>query len=311
MPTEPYEQLLNRNLSIVEIKNQISIASPLLTELVNFSTNTWIRCLGSSKSEKDVDLAVFCQYLNMIEYCDSIEELLNKGCVNPCFLLLRPMFECRLNINYLLDRDFYRSRSLAWLYLQVNSELKDLQYLTSDEFRLNNDNDEIVPSLLSTDQLSLTQTRIEKLSSWLNESHLSDIKNEFQRVKKIFNKPNIKWFQLFPNLGEEIGPKNLFELCQTLKMVQQYRLLYKYWSKYVHGDNAMDYINNVKKSDPLIRPVRNIANIRQVVLFSSSFLLYSTRAVIDFFRPGENYSTWYVKEIRDYFSKFIKNPLEF
>ena len=44
MPSEEYRDLLDRELSKAAAKDQIDLACPLLTELVNHATNALVRC---------------------------------------------------------------------------------------------------------------------------------------------------------------------------------------------------------------------------------------------------------------------------
>jgi hypothetical protein len=68
MPTEPLETLLYRDLSKVAAKEIIEIASPLLQELVNYSTNAFRRCESSTTGNENEDVAVlnavFTHYRN-------------------------------------------------------------------------------------------------------------------------------------------------------------------------------------------------------------------------------------------------------
>ena len=123
MPTEPLEALLYRDLSKVAAKEIIGIASPLLQELVNYSTNVFRRCETSTTGNENEDVAVLMLYLHIIEIVDGIEVLISQSCPAPAEPLVRSAFEALLSIEYILEAD-YVQRSLSWLSIYAHNRLK-------------------------------------------------------------------------------------------------------------------------------------------------------------------------------------------
>lgn len=78
MPTKPLETVLYRELSQVAVNDIIEIASPLLQEVVNYSTNAFARCLDASVDEGHEDTSILTLYRHTIEMTDSIEILVPK-----------------------------------------------------------------------------------------------------------------------------------------------------------------------------------------------------------------------------------------
>jgi hypothetical protein len=109
-PTEPAFKLLNRSQSIADAKPLIERASPLLREIVNYSTNVFMRCMHAGNSGSK-DLPAFTLYLHMIEMTDGIEVLMSQACCEPAVPLLRSSFEASMSLRYMLQED-YENRSL-------------------------------------------------------------------------------------------------------------------------------------------------------------------------------------------------------
>ena len=99
MPTKELESVLHREISKAIASPIIAIASPLLQELVNYSTWAYMRC-ATSTSEEYVDRAPLTLFLHVIEMTDSIEVLITQSCPSPAFPLLRSSFEALLFLEY-------------------------------------------------------------------------------------------------------------------------------------------------------------------------------------------------------------------
>ncbi len=67
MPTESFEPILDRNTAIVLAKPVIDLASPILTETVNYATNAFARCSSSKKGSTEEAYPVLASYLHVIQ----------------------------------------------------------------------------------------------------------------------------------------------------------------------------------------------------------------------------------------------------
>jgi hypothetical protein len=124
VPTKPLEPILYRELSEVEAKEFIDIASSLLQELVNYGTNALVRCATSVSGKVDEDIAILALYRHIIEMTDGIEVLVSQSCAIPAIPLSRSSFEASLSMEYILEKDAeYIRRSLAWLVGYVHKRL--------------------------------------------------------------------------------------------------------------------------------------------------------------------------------------------
>lgn len=286
MPTEPLESILYRDLSKVEAKPITEIASPLLQELVNYSTNALMRCTTSATGGVDEDLAVLALYRHMIEMMDAIEVLISQSCAIPAIPLVRSSFEALLSVEYLLESDHdYVQRSLSWLVGYVHQRLDMYERLDSstgkgEESKRSFDADETLSNVPLPPVEEVQKARA-RLQSLLAKPHLQPIKTEFKRHK---GRPN--WYQLFN------GPSNLRALAQHLNRGAQYDFLYRYWSRIIHAQDLLSFIEDGRLRDP--------SQLKGVAMFASSFLLRATRLALQKFRPGEDIAPWYKREVRPY-----------
>ena len=78
MRTEPLASLLDRDLSIALARERINLASRVMKEAVNYSTNAFARCADSAKGEEDEDVAALSLYLHVIEMADGADVLISQ-----------------------------------------------------------------------------------------------------------------------------------------------------------------------------------------------------------------------------------------
>jgi hypothetical protein len=294
MPTKPLESLLYRELSIVAGKEEIDIASPLLMEVINFSTHVYQRCVDSSKADENVDLSILMLYLHLIEMADGIDILIQASCPAPAQVMLRSMFEALLSMEYILERD-YVQRSLSWLafyaryQLRISEEL-DVSTQVGQEFKRAL-NDDRVTNLNFTELEEMAQKKSQNLKKLLSRDQFIPIVEEIKRSKKYVR----TWYGLFD------GPRNLRQLARHLNREAQYIILYRGWSQITHAQDVSRYMQRMLSSDPAENVLRNPKDVKSVASFAVSFLLNGTRLILDKFRPGEDISNWYLSDVQEKF----------
>lgn len=294
MPTEPLESILYRELSLVDGKELIDIASPLLQELVNFGTNALVRCLSSASGGIDEDLAPFALFRHIIEMTDGIEVLLSQSCSVPAIPALRSSFEALLSLEYILeDQSVYAQRSLAWLVGYVHQRIDMYQCLDpatnkGAEFKRLFDSDEVA-SRISLPAASHAQRAESNLRAFLARSHIQPIEAEYLSYRR---RPN--WYHLFG------GPRHLRELAKYLSRGAQYEILYRHWSRTAHSQDLLQFIGQRdEQNQAAIGRLRQPQQINQTASFAASFMLGAIRLTVSTFRPGEDLSRWYTREVRD------------
>lgn len=290
MPTEPYQPILYRELSIVALKDVIDVASPLLIELVNHATNTLIRCADSLLGSVDEDLALLTLYRHVIEMTDGVEVLVAQACAIPAIPLVRSSFEALLSLEYILeDEEKYVQRSLSWLVGYAHQRLEFYERLDPNtekgkKFAERAAQDFLLENLEVPDSNDISKA-ISNLESFLAKDHIQPIKCEWDNHRR----PN--WFQLFN------GPHNLYELSNHVNRGGQYDVLYRQWSRVLHSQDLLGFMARDADGDAAIGPLRKPEKVREVVIHASSIMLEATRRVIKKARPDENISAWYKREV--------------
>jgi len=300
VPTKPLQSILYRELSKVEAKEIIDIASPLLQELVNYATNALVRCASSISGEAGKNnhyIAILTLYRHIIEMTDGIEVLISQSCAIPAIPLLRSSFEALLSMEYILEKDAeYIRRSLAWLITwahQRSDMYARLDPSTSkgQEFKRLCDQDETL-SRVKMPLPSKVQKAINNLQSIISKPHLKDVEKEYSSHTKTRN-----WYRLFG------GPPNLRALAVHLKHGAHYDSLYRQWSTTAHAQELFPVARN-GKGQAAIGKIRNPEEMKRVANFASSFIIKATRLILGKLREGEpNFDTWYIREVRDLYWK--------
>ncbi|MGB2963699.1 MAG: DUF5677 domain-containing protein [Anaerolineales bacterium] len=296
MPTKSHEAILYRELSIVDVNELIGISSSLLIEQVNYGTNALVRCQTSSKSDIDVDLSIFALYRHLLEITDGIEVLLSNACIVSALPLLRSSFEGYLSMEYILEEDeSFERRSLSWLVGYVHSRLDmykrfDPSTNKGKEARKIFEDDIVTSSFfpLASSLQKQNQLAIENLDSFLSKDHIKPINDEYKKHK------NPKWFHLFK------GPSTIRDLAVHHKMGGSYEILYRYWSRSAHGQDLLSFISRTVDGESAIGKIRNTKDLALAASLASTFLLGATRKLIKKYRPGEDISRWFKKEIYQY-----------
>jgi len=108
MPTQPREDVLYRELSVLQAREANKLATPLLQEVVNFGTDAFVRCISYSAGEENVDLAPFALYRHILELTDGVEVLVANACPVPAIPSLRSAFEALLSLEFKREPPWYR-----------------------------------------------------------------------------------------------------------------------------------------------------------------------------------------------------------
>ena len=303
MPTKPLESLLYREFQKMAGKDIIDIASPLLQELVNYSTNAFVRC-ESSAIGGDENLPIFACHLHVIEMTDGIEALISQSCPVPSIPLLRSSFEALLAIEYILETD-YKRRAYAWLVDYIHQRLMQYEMLDPSKQRgkefLNTLASDEVGKRLKLEPPTNLPKAIKNLRSVLDEADYQEAEIEYQKLPK--TEKRLNWYRLFG------GPPNLRELSIYLNKGAQYDLLYRYWSRITHTADLSCHLTKTKKGSTAWSPLRNHKEIKDVSSLAASLLLEATQKLLEKFRSGEkvNFARWYKREVRYKYLGLLSN----
>ena len=299
MSTQPLKTLLDIEYSKVAAREIIEVISPLLRELVNYATNAFGRCETLAKGRENEDLAPLLLYLHKIEMVDGIEQLIQNSSIAPAEILLRSAFEGLLSLQYILeDSHYFRRRSLSWLVFYIHKRMKvNKSYLpdSNDEMIIRESLGE-TKNLINLASFKDPQQTIDELEELLSKHYLAAINEEFLKQKPF------KWYRLFN------GPANLRDLAKYIDSFDKppmsesmYILIYKRGSAITHADDLSRFLDRTNTNDPAIRRLRppDISQIQQIGLFASTFLINSTRQMLEKYAPSENISQWYMRNIKE------------
>jgi hypothetical protein len=300
MPTKPYEPLLYRELRKAEAKKTIEIASPMLQETINYSTYVFARFQDSIKKvTPDEPLPIIASYHHIIGLADGIEVLISQSCVTPAIPLLRSMFEALLTIEYILKEDSQR-RSFSWLVCYIHSRLRTYDMLDPSHEQGKKSIEALaregLDKSMNLESLPDINRYKQNLQSLLAKPNYSIAEEEYQRIKrKRKHFPN--WYSLFE------GPGNLRELASFLNRISEYDFLYRYWSSIAHAEALSNLLTRTTSGSPAFKVFRSNKELGQVSKMASTYIIDSTRLIIDKYRHGENqsFATWYLKEIRAHY----------
>jgi hypothetical protein len=282
------------------VKQSLPIVSPLLQELVNYSTHALIRCATSATGarKRDEDIAVLVLYRHIIEMTDGIEVLLSQGCSVPAIPLLRSSFEALLSLQYILESESeYGQRSLAWLVGYVHERVDTYEHLDPETNKGG-----ATQKLIEDDEIAseaalppVEDLRAHKanLQSLLTKPHLQPIEKEYRAYQERLGKRKIKWYQLFN------GPQNLYELAKRLKKGGLYEILYRPWSTTMHAQDLQPFITQASDGSPAIAGLRSdLRHIKEMARFATPIMLEATCAILRKLRPGEDsFERWYKREV--------------
>ena len=295
MPTNALDSILYRELSKVSAREIISIASPLLQELVNYATNALARCANAKNRKVDEDLAILVLYRHIIELTDGIEVLVSESSPVPAIPLVRSSFEALLAMEYILENgQEYERRSLSWLVGYVHKRLDlydrlDPSTQKGREFKKDFDNDKTISNVQLPPIVDVQKAKA-NLQNMLSKPHIQPIEAEFGRYR---GTPN--WYHLFG------GPNNLEHLARHLKRGGQYAILYRSWSTLAHAQDASTFIDRTDQGESAIRRIREPETIKEIASNAATSILAATRLILGKLRSGEDLKPWYIREVRERF----------
>jgi len=292
MTTKPIDDLFSKNLP-VEVQTVLDKLSGAIEETVNFGTHVFNWCTNSGVHGIE-HAPVFLSFRHILELLDSISILVKSSSIEPSFLLLRAVFESSLNIEYLLQGNL-KIRGRDFLFWHQQDRLKLLK-------RIQNDKRSKLPytTILVSNEKKLEED-IEFLEKVLDHPKFTDSKKEYVQYKNPSN-----WFNLHN------GPRNIEELADKLGKKDRYIILYKQWSKLVHGiDIFKGKYSKAKDGGTYFTQLRLPQNCEKVTSFSISFALEIYQIMV------RNYAKknirclaeWYKHEIKDLYVALSEHDL--
>ncbi len=254
--TKPHPDFINRTPSD-GLQSILEHYSYYIKEAVNFGTQMLSWGNKDSKDQSAVSNLFFRQFIDIL---DAFSILVENGSSGSCKILLRSMFEINLFIHFISD-SHTKERSYSYLVFDILDHIKELDKLDIqtdsgkqikskflNEFWLNN-----VQTKHSTQEIQTERVRLEGL---LNHSEFEIVLKEHDKIKVEMNNNSsaikkIKWYSLFG------GANNIESLAKLLKKQTLYEVLYRNWSKAVHGVDIFKDKNTLIDDEHIfIHPIR-------------------------------------------------------
>lgn len=285
MRSDPNLKVLDRAQANADAKYLIEMASPVLLELVNYSTSVYLRCIRARDMTYE-DLPASVLYLHIVEMTDAIQVIISHSCSEPAVPLIRSSFEAFLYLEYLL-KDKYRDRSLSWLYFAHRAYSKKTEQLdpASDRGRelaraLDSEWPDFRIPVLSPEQLNYVR-------GLPKQDVFESVENEYQRTRKDRKIKNPEWYTLFD------GPQHRQELAKHLSRELLYITVYRDWSALSHAGDSSRFIEQQQDGTILGHQLRLAENLAEYSYLAGFFLWAATDAMLLKFRPCElNHAKW-------------------
>jgi len=113
MPTEPFKQLFDPELSKAAAKDRNAAAVALIEEIRNYGHALFARCAYRPEGG-DENMAILFLYYHLIEMLDAVGILVSESAPIPAELQLRAIFEALVSLSFILKADTPR-RGYAYL----------------------------------------------------------------------------------------------------------------------------------------------------------------------------------------------------
>jgi len=296
MPTPENETLLDRNISKAEpVSELINSVSPLLQEAINYSLGLYQRCKNTKECSSDEAIAPLALFLHIIQMADSIDVLLCNGCAEPASLQLRSLFEARLGLEYMLQKNT-QQRANSWIVMKMINDIECFETMDPSSPKGNKIIDELEKRGIMTQFEGMKSQKvvdyITKIRTALSKPEYSEVYAEYNRIVKQGRKYP-EWYSFFD------GPKTLKELSIVLGQDFTYQTLYSSWSEISHASSTRHLTFPFEDGSSFFGLIRNPTNTIHIGTMAISMILETIAFLVNKYRSYEStkLSKWYEKEV--------------
>lgn len=307
MPTTPVNTLVVRTLQ-PDVKRLLSTWSSYLNEIVNFGSHI-LKWIGDKDTlGGDEEMPLILTFRNTLELLDSISILFSQQSIDPCKLHLRALLESLFVIRYITDGDS-KTRALNYLVCHYHNKIDTYRKLDPNtpqglQWRKEIKSD-ILAGEMKMPEIDDLQGKIDNLERLLKKPAYAKSEAEYQRLRKL-RKIKPVWYEFFG------GPKKIVELARHLKLMGLYNILYRYFSKSIHGQDIIDQrVSATTTGKMQISQIRNPRNAQFLCTITVSLTLNIYRTLVKYYLPEreKEFAEWYVREIRHFLNKISKEKL--
>jgi hypothetical protein len=288
----------------------VQLASPLLRELVNYSSHAYIACMDGMRERVALEeaLATMRLHLHIIEMADAVDVLLRDGCGQGALGLGRGAFEASLALTAIHAHTDFQEASLAWLVGSLRREIRTLEdmkeILVADGLN----------AATQADRLRGLGAAIEALNRKLTLPTFEPI------AKRVTDD---KWFRPLYGVGNQRDlSAKLDRILQERSLAggssvrpflwrKAYGVFYGRWSSALHGSNWKRVLVPGDDGEATIPEVRLQQALPEVIQMVAAFTLEGTRQQVHLFRPDQEpaFAGWYAHQVRERFLRLTELPV--
>ena len=305
MPTAPIEEFIPRSIR-PDIKKLLDQFADLIEEVVNYGSQVSKWCVAK-KTDGDENAVAILMFRNIFELIDSISVLIRDSCAEPCKILLRSLFECFLNFNYLFEKDF-KSRGMDFLVFYQHEQINTLRRFDPKDplfaKYLEKKARDIIMKDIPQKQVPDIEERINKLKEAFEIPSYKESSAEYE--KYMFDhkgKEPKKWYSM------RNGPNDVSKLADHLGFPAQYEILYRSWSRSVHGSDIVDdKLSIVEPGVAAFTQLRYPSEAPNITFMAITFGRIAIKIMTKHFVPekAKENADWFKREIESSYMNLNK-----
>ncbi len=289
--------ILDRDSAPGQIRQHFSETMALLREVVNYGSNLIPRAFVSSDRET-VDIVVIGVLLkHAVTMLDAIEILVSQGAIFAAHLQARSLFETRLYLTWILEKDTIRRANQYFVWHKREEAMWAKRSIpgTPEYSRFRKACDSILNDGKVTELEQEAKEQLGALDETLSSPDYADIVKEFDRLKKPDKDHDVAWYRPW-------GPITIADMAGRLGLSGEYMIFYHIFSKATHCQEFRRHIS-IDGKVLNFQSIRHIEGIDTLLRVCISYALDIYRRVLERYRPAEleNFSRKYLNEWRDRF----------
>jgi hypothetical protein len=193
-----------------------------------------------------IDFPSLVLYVHLYQMARGIQLLLSNQHTRPAIPVLRSMLEACLSVHY-IHKENYEDRSLAWICGHFREQVR-LQQLADPESQRGKELNELAKREIIGGPIGKgrraveARAGIEGIMQKLKNPPLLRLDTTFSSLKKELRREP-KWHSLFG------GPKNIYELAESVELACIYRVYYEHWSSVIHGTECQSLLSSQPGAD--------------------------------------------------------------
>lgn len=293
MTTEANDGMLDRSVD-PKIRQILVAYASYLEEAVNFGTH-----LVLWKGEEPELLVTKLMLRYFLEILDALSILIKSGSAEAGKSLIRSLFEINMYVDFIYQ-NHTANRAAAFLILIKYDQLKELEKMhhqtdrgkaTKSSFQQEN----VIKDFVKTIDLQIVEKQLKDIEGYLKLPENKIAVDEYERMKLV--RKNFQWYTLFE------GATTLEGLARLLGKYTFYEILYRKWSKTVHGiDIIKEKLVQISDDEAYMRRIRQPENLAWISKMACNFAINTFSHFVQGSFPGRytEYKVWEVRFIASY-----------